>query len=117
MWALLAATAVPIIGVMQIRNRLIDDLARIATGALGVASGVREEVEAMLRARFERYLTDLSLVTREEFEAAKDLAARARENEEKLTLRLTELERRVATLEAARLETPPSADGDPSLSG
>jgi BMFP domain-containing protein YqiC len=100
---------------MQIRNRLIDDLARIATGALGVASGVREEVEAMLRARFERYLTDLSLVTREEFEAAKDLAVRARENEEKLTVRLTELERRVAALEAAQLETPPTTDGDPSL--
>lgn len=102
---------------MQINNRFIDDLARVAAGALGVASGVRDEVESLLRARFERYLADLSLVTREEFEAARDLAARAREGEEKLAVRLAELERRVATLEAARLEVPPVADGDPSLGG
>lgn len=101
---------------MQINNRFIDDLARVAAGALGVASGVRDEVEALIRARFERYLADLSLVTRDEFEAAKDLAVRARENEEKLTARLAELERRVATLEAERLEEPPVGDGDPSLS-
>jgi hypothetical protein len=102
---------------MQINNRLIDDLARVATGALGVAAGVRDEVEALLRARFERYLADVSLVTREEFDAAKDLAVRARENEEKLAVRLAELERRVGTLEAARMETPPTTDADPSLTG
>jgi BMFP domain-containing protein YqiC len=79
---------------MQINNRFIDDLARVASGALGVAAGVRDEVEALLRSRFERYLTDLSLVTRE---------------------RLAELERRVAALEAARLDEPPVGDGDPSL--
>ena len=100
---------------MQINNRFIDDLARVASGALGVAAGVRDEVEALLRSRFERYLTDLSLVTREEFDAAKDLAARARENEDKLAQRLAELERRVAALEAARLDEPPVGDGDPSL--
>ena len=101
---------------MQINNRFIDDLARVAAGALGVAAGVRDEVEALIRARFERYLADLSLVTRDEFEAAKDLAVRARENEEKLTVRLAELERRVTILEAARLEEPPVGDSDPSLS-
>jgi BMFP domain-containing protein YqiC len=102
--------------IMQINNRFIDDLARVAAGALGVAAGVRDEVEALIRARFERYLADLSLVTRDEFEAAKDLAVRARENEEKLTTRLAELERRVAILEAARLEESPVGDGDPTLS-
>lgn len=102
---------------MQINNRFIDDLARVAAGALGVASGVRDEVESLLRARFERYLADLALVTREEFEAARDLAVRARENEERLTLRLAELERRIAVLETARVETPPAVDGDPSLIG
>jgi BMFP domain-containing protein YqiC len=100
---------------MQINNRFIDDLARVAAGALGVASGVRDEVESLLRARFERYLTDLSLVTREEFDAARDIAVRARENEEKLAVRLAELERRVAALEAARLNEPPAGDADPSL--
>jgi BMFP domain-containing protein YqiC len=102
---------------MQINNRFIDDLARVASGALGVAAGVRDEVEALLRARFERYLTDLSLVTREEFEAARDLAVRARENEEKLAARLAEVERRISALEAARLEVPPVSNGDPSLIG
>jgi len=100
---------------MQINNRFIDDLARVAAGALGVASGVRDEVESLLRARFERYLADLSLVTREEFEAARDLAVHARESEEKLSVRLAELERRVAALETERLETPPATDADPSL--
>src|SRR5689334_17690301 len=102
---------------MQINNRFIDDLARVASGALGVASGVRDEVEALLRARFERYLSDLALVTREEFDAVRDVATRARESEEKLAIRLAELERRVAALETARLETPPSTDADPSLVG
>lgn len=101
---------------MQINNRFIDDLARVAAGALGVAAGVREEVEALIRARLERYLADLSLVTRDEFEAARDLAVRARENEEKLAVRLAELEHRVAILEAARLDEPPEGDSDPSLS-
>ena len=101
---------------MQINNRFIDDLARVAAGALGVAAGVRDEVEALIRARFERHLADLSLVTRDEFEAAKDLAVRARENEEKLTVRLAELERRVVTLEAARFEEPPIGGSDPSPS-
>jgi BMFP domain-containing protein YqiC len=100
---------------MQINNRFIDDLARVAAGALGVASGVRDEVEALIRARFERYLADLSLVTRDEFEAAKDLAVRARENEEKLAVRLAELERRIASLEAARLDEPPAGDSDVHL--
>jgi BMFP domain-containing protein YqiC len=101
---------------MQINNRFIDDLARVASGALGVASGVRDEVEAMLRERFQRYLADLSLVTRDEFDAAKEMAAKAREGEERLMVRLAELERRVAVLEAARLNEPPAADSDPTLS-
>ncbi|MGE5540012.1 MAG: accessory factor UbiK family protein [Gemmatimonas sp.] len=100
---------------MQINNRFIDDLARVASGALGVASGVRDEVEAMLRERFQRYLSDLSLVTREEFDAVKEMAARAREGEERLIARLAELERRVAVLEAARMSEPPVGDADPSL--
>lgn len=100
---------------MQINNRFIDDLARVASGALGVAAGVRDEVEALLRARFERYLADLSMVSREDFDAVRDMAVHAREAEEKLAVRLTELERRVAALEAARLNEPPADDADPGL--
>ena len=84
---------------MQTRNRLLDDMARVASGALGVASSMREEVEARLRAQFDRILTDMDLVTREEFDAVKALAARAREEQELLAERVAELEGRLAKLE------------------
>ena len=82
---------------MQVDNRFLDDLARVANGAVGALSGVREEVEAMVRQRAERLLADMDLVTREEFEAVKAVAAKVRLEQEAL-------EDRVATLEAALAE-------------
>ena len=82
---------------MQVDNRFLDDLARVANGAVGALSGVREEVEAMVRQRAERLLADMDLVTREEFEAVKAVAAKARLEQEAL-------EDRVATLEVALAE-------------
>ncbi|MDD9914328.1 MAG: accessory factor UbiK family protein [Rhodospirillaceae bacterium] len=82
---------------MQVDNRFLDDLARVANGAVGALSGVREEVEAMVRQRAERLLADMDLVTREEFEAVKAVAAKARLEQEAL-------EDRVATMEAALAE-------------
>ena len=82
---------------MQVDNRFLDDLARVANGAVGALSGVREEVEVMVRQRAERLLADMDLVTREEFEAVKAVAAKARLEQEAL-------EDRVATLEAALAE-------------
>ncbi len=82
---------------MQVDNRFLNDLARVANGAVGALSGVREEVEAMVRQRAERLLADMDLVTREEFEAVKAVAAKAR-------LKQEALEDRVATLEAALAE-------------
>ena len=82
---------------MQVDNRFLDDLARVANGAGGALSGVREEVEAMVRQRAERLLADMDLVTREEFEAVKAVAAKARLEQEAL-------KDRVATLEAALAE-------------
>ncbi len=84
---------------MQINNRFLDDLARVASGALGVAAGVKGEVEALLRQRFERILTDMDLVGREEFEAVKAMAAKARAEQERLAEKL-------ARLEAAQGRTP-----------
>ena len=55
---------------MQINNRFLDDLARVASGALGAAAGIKGEVEALLRQRFERILTDMDLVGREEIPPA-----------------------------------------------
>lgn len=82
---------------MQVDNRLLDDLARVANGAVGALSGVREEVEGLARQRVERFLADMDLVTREEFEAVKEVAATARLEQEAL-------EHRVAALEAALAE-------------
>ena len=77
---------------MQTQNKLLDDLARVASGAIGVAAGMREEVEARLRDQFERVLARMDLVTREEFEAVKAMAIKAREEQEVLSERLAALE-------------------------
>jgi len=77
---------------MQTQNRLLDDLARVATGALGVAAGMRGEIEARLRDQFERILARMDLVTREEFDAVKAMAAKARVEQERLEDRLAALE-------------------------
>jgi hypothetical protein len=87
---------------MQTQNKLLDDLARVASGAIGVAAGMREEVEARLRDQFERVLGRMDLVTREEFEAVRAMAIKAREQQEILS-------ERVAALEAALETTPKGA--------
>ncbi len=97
---------------MQTQNKLLDDLARVASGAIGVAAGMREEVEARLRDQFERVLARMDLVSREEFEAVKAMAAKARDEQEVLGERLAALEsalesalkpaRNVATKTAAK---------------
>ena len=81
---------------MQSQNRLLDDLARVATGALGTLSGVREEVEAQFRQRFERVLDQMDLVSREEFDAVKAMAAKARAEQEALEARVAALEAKLA---------------------
>ena len=80
---------------MQTQNRLLDDLARVATGALGVAAGMRGEIEARLRDQFDRILSNMDLVTREEFDAVKAMAAKARAEQETLAQRIAALEARL----------------------
>ena len=87
---------------MQTQNRLLDDLARVAAGALGVAAGMREEIEARLRDQFARILSNMDLVTREEFDAVQAMAAKARAEQEDLAARLAALE---AQLGAAMAKT------------
>ena len=81
---------------MQSQNRILDDLARVATGALGTLSGVREEVEAQFRQRFERVLDQMDLVPREEFDAVKAMAAKARAEQEALEARVAALEAKLS---------------------
>ncbi|WP_029007984.1 accessory factor UbiK family protein [Azospirillum halopraeferens] len=83
---------------MQVDNKLLDDLARVAGGALGALSGLREEAEAQMRQQFERILSRMDVVSREEFDAVRAVAARAREEQEALADRVTALEATVATL-------------------
>lgn len=78
---------------MQTSNRLFDDLARVASGAFHTLSGLREEIETRVRERVERMAADLDLVTREEFDAVRAMALKAREAQD-------ELEAKVARLEA-----------------
>ena len=78
---------------MQTDNPLLDDLARVASGALGALTGMRAEIEARIRDQLEPVLARMDLVTREEFDVQREVLARTRE-------KLVALEARVAELEA-----------------
>ncbi|RTL96857.1 accessory factor UbiK family protein [Ancylobacter aquaticus] len=84
----------------QTTGRIFDDFAKLMNDAAGVATGVRREAEGVMRAQAERILRELDVVTREEFETVKELAAAAREENERLSARLAALEAREAKLEA-----------------
>lgn len=87
---------------MQVDNKLLDDLARVAGGALGALSSLREEAEAQMRQQFERVLSRMDMVSREEFDAVRAIAAKAREEQEALADRVTALEASIASLLADR---------------
>lgn len=77
-------------------NRILDDIARLATDAAGAAQGVRREVETVVKTQIERLLRDLDVVTREEFEAVREMALIAREENDKLAARLKALEEKLS---------------------
>ncbi|MCK0196679.1 accessory factor UbiK family protein [Ancylobacter sp. 6x-1] len=85
----------------QTTGRIFDDFARLMNDAAGVATGVRREAENVMRTQAERILRELDVVTREEFDTVRDLAAAAREESERLAARVAELEARLAKIEAA----------------
>jgi len=84
---------------MQFDSKILDDLARVASGAMGAVAGMRDEAEAQMRQQFERILSRLDVVSREEFEAVREMAANAREEQEAMAARLAELERRLGIAE------------------
>lgn len=88
---------------MQSQSRLLEDLARVASSAMGVASGMRGEIEQRLKDQFESVLSRMDLVTREEFEVVRAMAQKAREAQETLNERLAVLE---AALVAKAKPTP-----------
>jgi BMFP domain-containing protein YqiC len=79
---------------MQTKNRMLDDLAKVANGAASTLAGIKGELEALVRQQIDRFLSEMDVVPRDEFEAIKAVAAKARAEQEKL-------EDRVAALEAA----------------
>jgi hypothetical protein len=79
---------------MQTRNRLFDDLSQLMTNAMGVAQGARAEAETAMRSMIDRWLASRDLVTREEFEAVRAMAQKAREENAALAARLAALEAR-----------------------
>jgi BMFP domain-containing protein YqiC len=81
---------------VQTTGRLYDEFARLMNDAAGVAQGVRREFDTVLRTQAERILRDLDVVHREEFEAVKEMARLAREENEALTARVAELEAKLA---------------------
>ena len=77
---------------MQTRSRVFDDAAKLAGGAVGALEGVRREIESSVRQQVERIFSKFDLVTRDEFEAVKEMAARARAEQENIAERLKLLE-------------------------
>jgi BMFP domain-containing protein YqiC len=80
----------------QTNNRFFDEVARLMNDAAGVASGVRREFDTLFKTQAERILNDLEVVKREEFEAVKEMARIAREENEALKARIAALEARLA---------------------
>src|ERR1041384_515113 len=84
---------------MSDRPRFFDDLAGVAGGAISALAGLREEIEALARARIDETIRRLDLVKREELEAMAELAANARAGQEAAEQQLLEMQQRVAALE------------------
>jgi BMFP domain-containing protein YqiC len=97
---------------MQTENRFLDDLARVAGGAFGTLAGLRNEIEDLVRQRFERMLSDMDLVPREEFDAVRAVAEKARLEQERLEKRVVALEKALASpapKAASRARTGPAS--------
>lgn len=77
---------------MQSDNRLFDDLSKLANGALGTLSGLTKEIEQLVKSRMERFVGDVDMVRRDEFDAVKAMADKARAENEALSARIASLE-------------------------
>jgi len=99
----------------QTSNRVFDEMARLMNDAAGVAQGVRREFDSLFRSQAERFMREMDVVQREEFEAVKEMARLAREENEALKLRLDALEAKAAKKSKAAPELPvePPAGNSP----
>jgi BMFP domain-containing protein YqiC len=99
---------------MQTSNRIFDDLARVANGAVSTLVGIRGEIEALVRQQIERLLAEVDAVPRDEFEAVKEMAAKARAGQAKLEKRVADLEARLGGKPAAKRTAKPAAKPGPA---
>jgi BMFP domain-containing protein YqiC len=81
-------------------NRILDDFAKLMTDAAGAVQGVGKEVETAFKSQAERWLNSIDIVKREEFEAVREMAIKAREENDALSARIAELEARIASLKS-----------------
>ena len=77
---------------MQTRNKIMDDISQLMTNAMGVAQGAKDEAETAMKSWMDRWLADRDFVTREEFDAVRSMAQKAREENEALKARIEALE-------------------------
>lgn len=94
---------------MQTRSPIFDDLAKLLTGAAGAAQGVREEVETLVRAQVERAADQLDLVSREDFEAVREMAIQALNRVEALESEVSELKTALGKSAPAKVAAPKPA--------
>lgn len=81
-------------------NRILDDFAKLMTDAAGAVQGVGREVETAFKSQAERWLNSMDIVKREEFEAVREMAIKAREENDALSARIAELEAKIASLKS-----------------
>jgi hypothetical protein len=94
---------------MQTDNPILDDIAKLASGAAGTLHGMRQEIEAAVKARIERLAGGMDLVPREEFEVVRAMAQKAREENEALSARLDALEKSIRPAKAKSAKKAKSA--------
>ena len=92
---------------MQTRNKILDDISQLMTNAVGVAQGARDEAETAMKGLVDRWLADRDFVTREEFEAVRAMAQKAREENEALAARVAALEPKARAKTSAKPKAKP----------
>lgn len=94
---------------MQTRNKILDDLSQLMTNAMGVAQGAKDEAETALNGMIDRWLAERDLVTREEFDAVRAMAQKAREENEGLKARLDAMEAAKPAAKTTRARSKPKS--------
>ena len=83
------------VGNMQTKNRLFDDIAKVANSAVSTFAGLKGEIENMVQHRIENLMADMNMISRDEFEAVKAMIAKARSEQERLETKFKELEKKL----------------------